>query len=242
MPYFILGLAILVGLYLLVRGLRGANPQNVRAAIMTVIVVAAAGMLVFLSATGRLGPLGWLALLLPFLLRWRHLRRMLNNLGGPSPGRDSDVETRYLRMTLEHDSGVLRGTVLEGAYRGCNLEEMPLDDLLDLLRECRVNDPESATVLEAYLDRVHGAEWRGAGSTEGAGQGEGARESAGRSGGGAMTRAQAYEILGLKPGVSEDEIRAAHRRLLKSAHPDHGGSTWLAAQINMAKDLLLPDG
>ena len=152
---------------------------------------------------------------------------------GPTPGKNSDIETPYLRMTLEHDSGVLRGTVLQGKFEGRNLEELSLDELVDLLHECRINDAQSATVLETYLDRVHGAEWRGAGSG-----GEGA--SGGGSASGAMTRDQAYEVLGLKPGATEAEIRDAHRKLLMANHPDKGGSTYLAAQINQAKDVLLP--
>ena len=56
---------------------------------------------------------------------------------------------------------------------------------------------------------------------------------------GTLSRAEAYEVLGLKPGATEAEIRDAHRRLMRSAHPDHGGSDWLATRINLARDVLL---
>ncbi len=54
-----------------------------------------------------------------------------------------------------------------------------------------------------------------------------------------MTRQEAYEVLGLAPGASEVDIRAAHHRLMRTAHPDAGGSDWLAARVNMARDVLL---
>ena len=57
--------------------------------------------------------------------------------------------------------------------------------------------------------------------------------------GSAMTREEAYAVLGLQPGASEAEIRAAYRRLMRLAHPDGGGSDWLAARINRARDVLL---
>ena len=56
---------------------------------------------------------------------------------------------------------------------------------------------------------------------------------------GKMSATQAYEILGLKPGCSRDEIIAAHKRMMQKVHPDRGGSDYLAAQINRAKDTLL---
>ncbi len=229
MPYFILGLAVVVGVFLVVRGLRRANPKKIQGLMVVLTGLVAAAIILFLVTSGRIGNLGWLLFLLPLLLRWRTIKQALGNMGGPTPGKNSDIETAYLRMTLEHDTGVLRGTVLQGQFEGRLLEEMTVEDIVGLLQECRVNDPQSADVLETYLDRVHGAEWR-------AGSGGAA------AGDGSMSQAQAYEILGLQPGVSDDEIREAHRTLLKANHPDRGGSTWLAAQINRAKDLLLPNG
>lgn len=237
MPYIILGIAVLIGLYFVIRGLRGTNPRNLQKVAAIVVGVVAITILGFFAVSGRMGYFGWAMLALPLLLRWRALTQAMRNMRGPTPGKNSDIETAYLRMTLEHDSGVLSGTVLQGQFEGRNLEELSFDDLLELLRECRVNDPQSATVLETYLDRVHGADWRGAGG-EGAAGGDGAGSAAGP--GGSMTRDQAYEVLGLAPGATETEIRDAHRKLLMANHPDKGGSTFLAAQINQAKDVLLP--
>jgi hypothetical protein len=54
-----------------------------------------------------------------------------------------------------------------------------------------------------------------------------------------MSRAEAYQVLGLPPGATEADIRAAHHRLMRAAHPDSGGSDWLASRINQARDVLL---
>jgi hypothetical protein len=56
---------------------------------------------------------------------------------------------------------------------------------------------------------------------------------------GTMSRAEAYEVLGLKPGASEAEVQAAHHRLMRAAHPDAGGSDWVASRVNQARDILL---
>ena len=237
MPYLLLGPLVLVGLYFIFRGLRGTNPRNLQKMLAIVVGIIAVTILVFFAVSGRMGYFGWAMLLLPLLLRWRALGQAMRNMRGPTPGRNSDIETAYLRMTLDHDSGVLSGTVLQGKFEGRNLEELSLEDLMDLLRECRVNDPQSATVLETYLDRIHGADWRGTGSGDAGGRRD--RGSAAGAGG-SMSRDQAYEVLGLQPGASEAEIRDAHRKLLMANHPDKGGSNFIAAQINQAKDVLLP--
>ena len=126
---------------------------------------------------------------------------------------------------------VLDGEVIAGRFTGRRLGEMSLDDLIQL-REESIGDDSSRRILEAYLDRHHGAAWRvGA---------EAKQERAGASGmGQAMTREDAYAILGLAPGADDGAVKAAHRRLMASFHPDRGGSDYLAALINRARDLLL---
>lgn len=238
MPWLILGLCVIGGLWLIVRGLGGLAPQVVAKVIVTAVGLAGGGMLLYFIASRGIGAAMFLAaFLLPMLMRLRAARRFFRNLGGPSQGKSTDVETRFLRMSLDHDSGVLDGTVLDGAFRGKRLGEMTSDELMELLRECRIADEESATVLEAYLDRVHGPSWRD-GETEGGDNSQARGRSPWGSG---MSYAEAREVLGVDPGANEDEIRDAHRREMMKHHPDHGGSVEQATRINQAKDLLLGD-
>jgi len=85
-----------------------------------------------------------------------------------------------------------------------------------------------------------GGRGRGGGT---AGQGGGGQGGGGQSGparrSGAMSREEAYQVLGLHVGATEEEIRAAHHRLMRAAHPDAGGSDWLASRVNQARDVLL---
>ena len=147
---------------------------------------------------------------------------------GRTPGTGSRVRSRFVRMQLDHDTGALSGEVTRGAYAGHSLDALDRKELLALRDEVS-GDGESLALVEAYLDRRMTG-WRDGLEGEAAG---GASEA------GPMTDQQAYEILGLAPGASQAEIRAAHRRLMKKVHPDQGGSTFLAAKINEAKDRLL---
>ena len=80
----------------------------------------------------------------------------------------------------------------------------------------------------------------GAGGPGGSsGSGAGGSSGSPRPRAGAMSTQEAYQVLGLAPGATEADIRAAHHRLMRTAHPDAGGSDWLAARINMARDVLL---
>jgi hypothetical protein len=131
-------------------------------------------------------------------------------------------------MELDHDTGALRGRVRKGAFAGRELESMSPAEMALLWQDCRFADPRSAQLIEAYLDRAHPS-WRE----------DLARAQAEPGTAGFMTREEAYEVLGLKPGASEDDIRRAHRELMLKIHPDRGGSSYLAAKINQAKDVLL---
>lgn len=233
MPWFILGLGLFVGLILIIRGLAGLNPKRAIQAILLMAVLIMGGATAAIIVSRGLGAvLVALAFLVPMVARWRAAGRFFRNLGGPRSGQSSAVETRYLRMSLDHDSGTLDGLVLDGPFRGRRLGEMQLGELNELLRECRLEDAESATVLEAYIERVHGAQG------EAGARGDGGGASAGA---GPMSREEAYEILGLSPGASAEQVKEAHHRLMKKIHPDQGGSNYLAAKINQAKAVLIGD-
>jgi len=148
--------------------------------------------------------------------------------GGAKPGRVSTARSAMIEMRLDHDSGVMSGAVLAGAYGGRALESLARPDLLALHDELSRDDPNGVSLLEAYLDRRF-AGWREAD--------QGQRQAGSRLG--SMTRREAYEILGLQEGASAQEVIRAHRTLMKKFHPDHGGSTALAARVNQAKDVLM---
>jgi hypothetical protein len=148
-----------------------------------------------------------------------------------TPGRRSTVRTAALEMELDHDTGALDGVVLAGTYESKALGSMALPDLEELYRELS-GDAESRQLLETYLDGRFPA-WRENAKADG-----GDRHGV-APGSGAMTKQEAYKILGLEAGATAADIRKAHRRLMQRLHPDLGGTSFLAARINEAKDVLL---
>jgi hypothetical protein len=233
--YILLGLAVIVGLTLLAFWFVSADPGRVVKTLKwvgTVILVILLLLFLFLRRFDLM--LYLLAFGLPLWGAWLARARRAKALRGATPGQASEVKTRYLRMILHHDSGEMQGEVLEGQFRGARLDQLNMDDLVELWRECQDNDLQSAAVLEAYLDRAHGQDWREAASAR-FGEGGAPRGSSA----GAMTEEEALAILGLEAGAKEREIIEAHRRLMQKVHPDHGGSNYLASKINEAKDLLI---
>ena len=224
-------LAILLLLYV-VRLFARANPavlaQRVRAG-GGILLMAVGG---FLSLTGRAG-MG-----LPLIAFGFALLGSAGVIGGRSkrqPGGISRVRTAALEMELDIDSGRMGGRVIAGRFAGRELGALSPGELSELATELAA-DPQSSALLETYLDRRDAR--RGA-------HGEAdANARTGRGGGrapaaGPMGEEEAYQILGLQPGAGPDEIRSAHRSLMKKIHPDQGGTTYLAARVNEAKEVLL---
>ena len=210
-------------------------------ALITFGAIALVAGLALLAATGRLH---WLAAafaaIFPFLRRvlafvpwsllWRAVplgAQTFGGAGGQTPKR-SEVSSGELRMTLDHASGDMDGEVLAGAFQGRTLSALALAELRALRAE--LTEQDSLRLLDAYLDRRHPG-WADA---EGAHDG-----AAGAHHDGAMTETRALEVLGLEPGAAEQDVIAAHRRLMQKLHPDRGGTSFLAAQLNEAKRVLL---
>jgi len=186
----------------------------------------------FLLVRGQIGIASVTGYLAYMIIRHGRIGRW--NLEGTTPSEDNEsaVKSRFISMSLDHDTGEVEGKVVAGAFRGANLLDLGEDEARMLLAEVSA-DADSLALLETWLDRNR-AGWR----EYFAEQDE--RGGAADTGGYSMDPdTEAYEVLGLKPGATPDEIREAHHRLMKSVHPDQGGSNYLASRINAAKDRLL---
>lgn len=240
-------LAIVVGVVafaLLWRALGTKNRSAKLTKVATMAAVVLGVVLLLLTATGRLH---WLAAMaagaLPFLrmaagllagplisnLLQRGFRRhaMFGSAqqtadAGPQ---QSAVETGDLRMTLNHDTGEMDGEVLTGTFAGRRLAELDRAALQALYRELSAGD--SRQLLAAYLERRF-SDWE---------ETEGAAQTAASNG--EMDRGQALAVLGLEPDASREDVVEAHRRLMQKLHPDRGGTDYLAATLNRAKEVLL---
>ncbi|MBM3567887.1 MAG: molecular chaperone DnaJ [Alphaproteobacteria bacterium] len=222
------GLAALAVLVLLARGFAGADPRALAKGLRWMAIGGLGLGALYLSLTGRAGLAAAVAsgLVLPLLRKpWF----FGTGASTASPGQLSEVATPFLKMTLDHDSGLIEGEVLQGRFAGRRLADLTLGEALALMGELRSADAEGERLCAAFLDRAH-PDWRSAETAETAGR---AAEPGG------MTREEAYRVLGLEPGADDAAVREAHRRLMRNVHPDAGGSDYLAAKINQAKDLLL---
>lgn len=225
--FYLVAVLLVVGLGAL--GLVRVDAAQLAAALRLAGPVVLGGAGVILMLIGRAGIGG---ILISGALAWHAYQRKYRSVR-KTPGRRSTVRTSALEMELDHDTGGLEGMVLAGKYAGRVLGELSMFDLLELRAELG-GDDESRRLLETYLDGRFPV-WRNDAETD-----VGERQRA-APGAGTMTKEEAYKILGLETGASAADVRKAHRRLMQRLHPDLGGSSFLAARINEAKDVLLSD-
>ena len=224
----IVGVLALVLILWLLNSFVRSDPHKVAAVVKIAGGTLSLAGAAFLGARGQLGlavPLGAVGL---GLLGWLPWPAGLGARTRKSRGQVSRVRTASIEMELEHDSGAMHGRVLVGRYEGVSLDALGVATLAGLAGEI---DEESRALLATYLDRRNPA-WREYAQDDAATRLSGTPR-------GPMTQQEAYQILGLEPGASAEEIGRAHLSLMKKVHPDHGGSTYLAARINEAKDTLL---
>ncbi len=240
LPYAILGLCLLLGLYFLARWFVAAEPKRAAQILVWTLAIlgGALGLWLIIAGSKALAALT-LPALLPLLYRapqWVGIARLLRGLHlrakagrGPRRDRASRVDTAWLAMELDHGTGEMDGRVLRGAFAGAALGDLGQEELTRLLLEID-GDPDSVALLESYLDRRFGPDGRQAEAPP-----------PGGASGGAMSAEEARSILGVEEGADAEAIRNAHRQMMRRAHPDAGGSSGLAAQVNAAKERLLRD-
>ena len=235
MPRLLLILAIAAVVYILYKRAQGMPPHKRKAEYTKLGVATAVAAVIILTLMGKMhwvgaaftGLLVAARQLLPSLIRFFPMLASLKNSGGAGKGQSSTVETDILRMHLDHDSGALDGEVLKHTYKDWHLSDMDKSQLQELLAYCQSEDGDSVALLESYLAQRF------------AGDSTFNRSESTAGSSSSVNRKEAFAILGLEEGASDEEITAAHRKLMQKIHPDRGGSTYLAAKINQAKDLLL---
>jgi hypothetical protein len=224
------GVVVLALILFAMQAFTHVDPRKLAPAMKLAGGIATLGGAAFLAARGQFGlavPLGLTGL---GLLGWLpfgaagFLQRTQK-----SQGQVSRVRSAFVEMELDHDSGAMRGRILAGPHEGVTLDVLDVPTLTGFLPTI---DEESRALLMAYLDR-RSPTWREHAQTN-PDTGPGRGWSSGK-----MTEDEAYQILGVQPGASPDAISQAHRMLMKKLHPDQGGSTYLAARVNEAKDVLL---
>lgn len=243
-------LILILSFFLLVSGVRwflARAPQRGKRFLLQVLLVILALLTLWLALTGRLHWLfALISSMLPFarrllpllipLLRWLPTlkrQRRQHRAGQTQSGQQSQARTDWLEMQLDHDSGTINGRILQGRFAGRMLDQLNDSELLQLYRQCAGHDPEALKLLDAYIERHRPEIWETASAS--ADQQRQNTSAADQS----MSADEAYQILGLEPDATEEQILQAHKRMMQKLHPDRGGSNYLAAKINQAKQTLL---
>ena len=228
--YLVLGVALAIGLSMIVLGLRGASSAQAWRWLWQSLVLASIAVGLFFLATGRPAYAVVPALgVLVGIIGW-----MIDAALGPPKPNSSKVNTKFLKLTLDHRSGQVTGDIVNGPFAGRRIESLRVDELVDLMVYYRRADQASERLIEAYLDRTSPT-WRNRYGADG----QPKEDSFTSRAGGPMSKSEALRLLGLNLGATAEEVRAAHRRKLQEHHPDRGGDPDVAARINQARDVLI---
>ncbi len=242
--FFVGGIAVLMAVLLLVSWLSRTSPKNVKRSLAILLVILLAFLTLAFILTGRFAlavptVVGALAIAVRTWHAWRWWQRLGGLFGasnwrpGGGSGQTSQAASDWLEMQLDHESGRMDAKVRKGSFEDQFLSDLETPELVALYADLQAHDTDGLRLFEAYLERALGDDWRQQLGVGGEAPGSG---GFGRT----MSGDEALRILGLEARASEDEIHAAHRDLMSKLHPDRGGSDYLAAKINQAKEILLP--
>ncbi len=142
-----------------------------------------------------------------------------------------NIETDYLHIILDHKNDDMEAIVLKGPFANQSLSRLSCNDIIQIRKACKKTNYRNILFLEKYLDKIQ-PNWRQHPDIKGK-SGKNSYQNK------PISLDEARAILGLTKEASHQEIRQAHRNLMKKFHPDQGGSNYLAARINEAKDYLL---
>ncbi len=225
----LLGVLILAGLMWAMSWYAKAPDARRNSAIKSALLYGIAIALLLLVVTGRI-PLIFAAIsaAIPFihrLIAFKGLIGIVGRFAGQKFG-PTTLTTQWL--IVEYDLGTRRldALVTRGEFEHSRLSTLNEAQLNRLLIEVK-EDFQSRAAVNAYILSQH------------AGGAPGANQHSSSAPHSDISVDQAYEILNLKVGATAGEIKRAHKKLMQKMHPDRGGSGYLAAQINAAKDLLL---
>src|SRR5260370_1650022 len=218
MPVILLALIALAAVAIVIFWFMRANPSTLARVVRPILSVVGGigigGLLIFgvRFLPGLLPELFGLAGVVITALIARAVRsRSSGGFSSPgSGGQRTEVRTAFLQAWIDHGTGDVGGTVLSGRFSGRTLDGLSDAELLDLHLECSA-DADSLRILEPYLDRRLGADWRNA------------RQPPQRGQHSDMAREEALAVVGLAQGASEDDLKAPPRPLIQRMHPHVGG-------------------
>jgi hypothetical protein len=139
----------------------------------------------------------------------------------------SQFRTKSLAVEVNFSTRQMDGEVLDGEFAGRRLSDLSAEEAKTLSDSLRETDRESYVLMQAYMMR------------NGRGGDEQSQQDSTPGGFSDLSNEEALKILGLENGASKEDIGKAHKRLIQRLHPDRGGSDYLAAKINAAKDQLI---